>query len=163
MTRVFISHKSEDAQKAYWVGQQFQRQGVSYYLDVLDDNLFGSGEILTNHLRNKLNECTHLLAIITNNTKISWWVPFEIGLATEREYPISSYVSYWDKQRLPDYLWKWPVLESDQDLNNYIMLLKRDRTTLLNEEINKSIYTAKPKNYAEAFQKRMKILTGQLR
>ena len=163
MTRVFISHKSEDAPKASLVAQQFERQGVSYYLDVLDDNLFGSGEILTNHLRNKLNECTHLLAIITNNTKISWWVPFEIGLATEREYPISSYVSYWDKQRLPDYLWKWPVLESDQDLNNYIMLLKRDRTTLLNEEINKSLYTAKPKNYAEAFQKRMKVLTGQIR
>lgn len=163
MTRVFISHKSEDADKAQKISLYFQRFGVSYYLDLLDDELFGSGEVLTNHLRAKLKECTHLLAVITNNTKFSWWVPFEIGLATEREYPISSFVSYWDKQRLPDYLWKWPVLESDNDLINYINLLKRDHTQLLNEEISKSLYTNRPKNYAEAFQKRMKILTGQVR
>ncbi|MDR9507731.1 hypothetical protein RI662_26405, partial [Brevibacillus agri] len=93
----------------------------------------------------------------------SWWVPFEIGLATEKEYPISSYVSYWDKKQIPDYLWKWPVLETDTDLNNYINLLKRDRTLFLSEEINKSLYTNRPKNYAEAFQKRMKTLTGQIR
>ncbi|MGG1254337.1 toll/interleukin-1 receptor domain-containing protein [Brevibacillus agri] len=163
MTKVFISHKAEDADKAKRVALYLQRNGISFYLDLLDDELFGNGEILTNHLRGKLNECTHLLAVITNNTKFSWWVPFEIGLATEKEYPISSYVSYWDKKQIPDYLWKWPVLETDTDLNNYINLLKRDRTLFLSEEINKSLYTNRPKNYAEAFQKRMKTLTGQIR
>jgi len=72
-------------------------------------------------------------------------------------------VSYWDKQKMPDYLWKWPVLETDTDLNNYIALLKRDHAILLSEEVNKSFSYNKPKNYAEAFQKRMKQLTGQIR
>ncbi|MEI2397026.1 toll/interleukin-1 receptor domain-containing protein [Paenibacillus phytohabitans] len=163
MTKVFISHKAEDAEKAQRISLYLQRQGIAFYLDLLDDGLFGDGEILTNHLRSKLNECTHLLAVITNNTKFSWWVPFEIGLATERQYPISSFVSYWDKQKMPDYLWKWPVLETDTDLNNYIALLKRDHAILLSEEVNKSFSYNKPKNYAEAFQKRMKQLTGQIR
>jgi len=85
MTKEFISHKAEDAEKAQRISLYLQRQGIAFYLDLLDDGLFGGGEILTNHLRSKLNECTHLLAIITNNTKFSWWVPFEIGLATERQ------------------------------------------------------------------------------
>ncbi|MDR9507720.1 toll/interleukin-1 receptor domain-containing protein, partial [Brevibacillus agri] len=69
MTKVFISHKAEDADKAKRVALYLQRNGISFYLDLLDDELFGNGEILTNHLRGKLNECTHLLAVITNNTK----------------------------------------------------------------------------------------------
>lgn len=160
MTKIFISHKSEDSNKATWISEFLKSRGISVYLDVLDDDLFGNGEELTNHLRGRLNECTHLLAIITNYTKFSWWVPFEIGLATEKEYPISSYISFFDKKEIPDYLWKWPVLESEKDLNNYITLLKKDRNMLLNESIN--MYTKKPKNYAEAFQKRMKTLTGQI-
>lgn len=118
--------------------------------------------MLTSHLKAKLSECTHLTAVISNNTKFSWWVPFEIGLATEKDFPISTVVSYTNRDQLPDYLWKWPVLETAGDLEQYCLLLRKEKTLLLNEEVNKS-FSNRPKSYSEAFHRRMKMLTGQIR
>ena len=49
------------------------------------------GEELTKHIRKRLL-CTDILVIMSNNTKESWWVPFEIGMADQKDFPIISYL-----------------------------------------------------------------------
>lgn len=67
--------------------------------------------------------CDTLLAIVTNNTKESWWVPFEIGTAREMPRVIVSCTSLPDRasyQRdaLPEYLLEWPRLRTENDNHN---------------------------------------------
>ncbi|MDQ0195831.1 toll/interleukin-1 receptor domain-containing protein [Paenibacillus wynnii] len=163
MTKIFISHKKEDSEQAGNIAYQLRRSGVDVYLDVLDPRLQDSGEELSKYLQGRLNQCTHLLAVLSYSTRLSWWVPFEIGIATEKQYPISSYLTSGTRNDMPEYLWKWPVLRSAEDLQKYITLLTKPSSTLLNEEKKHWEFSAKgtPQNYADAFHRRLKINLGQ--
>lgn len=163
MTKVFISHKKEDSEQANAIAYQLKRNGVGVYLDVLDPRLQDNGEELSNYLQEKLSQCSHLLAVLSYNTRLSWWVPFEIGIATEKQYPISSYLTVGSKNDIPEYLWKWPVLRTSDDLQKYIFLMNKPSSILLNEEMKHWQYSNKgtPKNYANAFHRRLKLNLGQ--
>ncbi|WP_134683626.1 toll/interleukin-1 receptor domain-containing protein [Brevibacillus migulae] len=163
MTKVFISHKQEDSEQAVIIANYLHRFGIDYYLDVLDNQLKLSGDQLTSHLRSKLSECSHLLAVLSDKTQLSWWVPFEIGLATEKDYPITSFVSFLIRRDIPEYLWKWPVLKSRADLDQYISLLLKNRSVLLDEQtFERGLFDRiAPKSYAEAFHRSLKEQLGQ--
>lgn len=64
---------------------------------------------------------------------------------------------------IPEYLWKWPVLRTSEDLEKYTSLLNRSSSILLNEEKKYWQYSSLgiPKNYADAFHRRLKIHLGQ--
>lgn len=64
-----------------------------------------------------MGKCTQLMAVVSTNTKGSWWVPWEIGMATEKDYPIATYAG--DSTVLPQYLKKWPYLTTLGDLDKY--------------------------------------------
>ena len=61
-----------------------------------------------------------LLAIVTENTPLSWWVPFEIGVARETDSLIATFLEVnrvsTVKVELPSYLKKWPILTSTTSL-----------------------------------------------
>lgn len=111
---VFISHKQEDANLAGRVAAVIKHHDHAVYLDVIDQAIAKNGDDLASYLRSKLGECNCLLAVISESTKTSWWVPWEIGVATEKDYPLSTYLS--EGASTPEYLNKWPVLRNFQDL-----------------------------------------------
>ena len=37
-----------------------------------------------------LSVSTHLLCLISEKTRLSWWVPYEIGIASSKKMPIAS-------------------------------------------------------------------------
>ena len=51
-------------------------------------------------------------------TKNSWWVPFEIGMAAQGDMPTASYLT--SSVKLPDYLEYWPRLKSTSDVATYV-------------------------------------------
>lgn len=115
--KVFISHKQEDAAAAAAIEARLKTaHRIDCYLDVLDPSIGKTGEELARYVRDKLSSCTQLLAVVTAATKESWWVPWEIGVASEKEYPLATYGG---TATLPDFLKKWPVLRSEQDLDAY--------------------------------------------
>jgi conserved hypothetical protein len=116
--KIFISHKNEDATAALNIQQTLRSAGVDTYLDVLDDITSENGEHLTKHIRWKLRECSDVIVVLSNKTKFSWWVPFEIGLATENDMPIANYLVNYEP--LPEYLEYWPRLKSQQDVRKYV-------------------------------------------
>ena len=115
--KVFISHKLEDAGLAKLISDRLQNiHSIGTYLDLLDPTIGRNGEELAQYVRKKLASCTQLLAVISPLTKDSWWVPWEIGVASEKDYPLATYGG---TATLPDFLKRWPVLRNEQHLDAY--------------------------------------------
>lgn len=148
---IFISHKQEDEAPAKYICNELNKLGVKAYLDLLEGELLLRGEDLTNHIKNRLNNCTDILVVMSEKTKNSWWVPFEIGMAAQKDFPIVSYLI--NNVELPDYLSYWPKLRKTSDLHIYI----NAKNEILNESysINKNFGVT---NYSEtkAFYQRLK-------
>lgn len=121
MPKVFISHQQADSPAATRVAQRLKAHQIDTYLDVIDPTINGTGEALATYVRTQLGRCTQLLAVVSSSTRLSWWVPWEIGIATEKDFPLATYLS---DASLPEYLRKWPVLRNDQDLDAYAQASK---------------------------------------
>lgn len=136
--KVFISHKQVDAPQAKYIADRLKNvHQIDSYLDVIDSVINKTGEALADYIREQLGRCTQLLAVVSPATKDSWWVPWEIGVATEKDYPLATYGG---SATLPEFLQKWPVLKNDQHLDLYAQASKAgDRAfqgkRLLNEAL----------------------------
>lgn len=118
MIKVFLSHQLRDAA----VAQQIERRlrifhDIPSYLDVIDPDASKQGDQIADHVKAHLGQCTQLLAVVSEATKLSWWVPWEIGIATEKDYPLATFSG--GTTVLPEYLKKWPYLRNDADIDAY--------------------------------------------
>ncbi len=137
--KIFISHKKEDEVTALTVQKTLTNADVDAYLDVLDNSIADNGEKLTKHIREKLRECTDVIVILSSNTKKSWWVPFEIGMATEKDMPIANYLI--SHEVLPEYLEYWPRLRNQQDVLKYVEIRNKvARQVLLEKSLSHGYY-----------------------
>jgi TIR domain len=120
---VFVSHQRADEASARHVAAYLSIEGIKNYLDVLDPALKDATAVTGIILAN-IRKCTHLLAVVTPATSQSWWVPFEIGVATEGDRRIATYGA--TGVSLPEYLRVWPVLTNQDGLAKYAALYKKD-------------------------------------
>lgn len=120
--KVFISHKQADERTAREVSDRLRNMhGIDTYLDAVDPVIGQKGEELAKYVREQLGRCTQLLAVVSPATKDSWWVPWEIGVASEKDYPLATYGG---NAVLPEFLKKWPVLTNNSDLDVYALASK---------------------------------------
>ena len=146
--KIFISHKKEDEYTAFGIQQVLETMGIEAYLDILDDTISDNGEKLTKHIRKKLRECSDVIVVLSDNTKRSWWVPFEIGMATEKDMPIANYLTSYEK--LPEYLEYWPRLKNQQDVKKYVEVRNKvARQVVLEKQLNHSYYDRADSNISE--------------
>jgi hypothetical protein len=120
---VFLSHKSEDTAAALAAAHYLSNRGIRFYLDVLDPEL-ETVDDLTSRLVDQIRQSTHLLAVVSSYTVQSWWVPFEIGVATELDRRMATYSV--SPVQLPDYLQRWPVLTLPHHLKLFADLYDLD-------------------------------------
>lgn len=155
---IFISHKQEDACIAEHVCNTLNSLGVNAYLDLLEGDLLLEGEALTNHIKSKLNECTDILVVMSKHTQESWWVPFEIGMAAQRDFPIVSYLI--NDVELPDYLNYWPILRKTSDLLKYIdakkKIIAEDYNIIKSFNSNHSSTKSSTKRFYEELKNKLK-------
>lgn len=126
--RVFISHKDTDTGVARRVARRIEFNGINTYLDVIDDALLKDGPDLADHLLERMSECDQLIAVVSDATKTSWWVPWEIGVGSEKGFRMASYSESYAS--LPSYLMKWPALHTDAEVDRYCSLSKRTDTEI---------------------------------
>ncbi len=141
---VFISYQRVDEAKARSIGDQLEALGVSTYIDVMAP-LLASAQGVTKTILNRLRSCTHLMAVVSANTVRSWWVPFEIGITTERDRRITSYRR--DTVPLPEFRRIWPVLDYDRELVDFARRYFQDsahgeKSLRFQESVQKSIASA---------------------
>lgn len=122
MIKVFISHKQEDWITAKSIAFELERMGVPFYLDVLDSITVKSGKELTEHIKKNLNDCTDIIVVMSETTKNSQWVPFEVGMAAQNDMPTATFLQA--SVLLPDFLAYWPRLKYPSDIQKYIVARK---------------------------------------
>ncbi|HYE33861.1 toll/interleukin-1 receptor domain-containing protein [Methylocaldum sp.] len=155
--KVFISHQKVDSELAGGIAKRLhETHQIECYLDIIDPNASQAGDELGEHLRNELGKCTQLMAVVSENTKSSWWVPWEIGVATEKDYPIATFAR--DNTPLPEYLKKWPYLKTAADLDEYAKVTKTIANTL---KLRKS-YLTEASARRSSTQEFYRILRGTL-
>lgn len=160
--KIFISHQQQDTAPAIAVKKHMEtRHGIECYLDVIDPNLV-RGEDIADHVRKELDGCSHLLAVVSSATKESWWVPWEIGVATEKDYPLASFGT---NVELPEFLTRWPYLKSLADLDKYAEAVKqtyKPSTGLgLEERILDSASTSSSGSGTKQFYRALRLKLGQ--
>lgn len=118
---VFISHRQADAVTALAIAYALMEiANVDIYLDSFNPELAraGSADEVTGVIDCGLNACTHLLAVISNKTRGSWWVPYEIGIAKFRPVP-RALVLLEEVRELPEYLRSTDVLKDKIEISNW--------------------------------------------
>ena len=147
--KIFISHKKEDVVIARTIANKLRSLGKNYYLDALDSTICGSGKKLTDHIKFALNDCTDIIVVMTEKTRKSQWVFFEVGMATQVGLPISTYLA--ENVVLPDFLDYWPQLRKLQDISTYV----RTKSEILLEstQLSRSYET----DFNEAFNRQQDI------
>ncbi|CAI8932447.1 MULTISPECIES: toll/interleukin-1 receptor domain-containing protein [Pseudomonas] len=122
---VFISYRHMDRAYAININTRLMQANIKTYLDVLDAESQTTDDI-TGVITRNISECTHLLAVVSEKTALSWWVPFEIGEATITNRRICSFKT--GPTELPLYLDKWPKLTSDRDIEFFIDAYRNEST-----------------------------------
>lgn len=122
---VFISYRHMDRAYAISINTRLIQANIKTYLDVLDAESQTTDDI-TGVITRNISECTHLLAVVSEKTALSWWVPFEIGEATITNRRICSFKT--GPTELPLYLDKWPKLSSERDIEFFIVAYRNELT-----------------------------------
>lgn len=143
---VFLSHKSEDNDAVKDIAKYFSDAGIDYYLDVDDVNLQtavknNDHKKISEFIELGINNSTHVLPIVSEETKSSWWVPFEIGFAKKGEKNLALLLLK-EVPHVPSYLTIIPKLSSIKQLNEYIDSIKaskRSNTKSAADEIIEAI------------------------
>ena len=118
MIKVFISHKQEDSYSANKIANELKAINVPYYLDILDHSVTRSGKELTDHIKRNLNDCTDIIVVMSESTRYSQWVPFEVGMSAQNDMPTATFLQ--ENVSLPDFLVYWPRLKQPSDIRKYI-------------------------------------------
>lgn len=135
--KIFVSHQRADSILATNIASRLRHiHGIDCYLDVIDPDTSRSGENLGEYIQNELGKCTQLLAVVSASTKTSWWVPWEIGVATEKHQPIATYAG--DSTPLPEYLKKWPYLRDQRELDIYASVSQSTNNSFRSRKAYKS-------------------------
>ena len=133
--KVFISHQQADSVKAAEIARHLRtRHAIDSNLDVVDPKIgMHEGPELAQHVRDQMDKCDSLLAVVSYETAKSQWVPWEIGIATEKDFPLATYADTY--MPLPEFLQKWPYITSISELDKYAnavnQMIGRSRTSVL--------------------------------
>lgn len=142
--KVFLSHQRHDSDLSQRIANRLRtHHSIDSYLDVIDPYVGGSVNVLADHIRIEMGKCTQLLAVISPNTAQSQWVPWEIGVATEKDFPLATFSG--GNSLPPEFLRKWPYLRTDADLDNYARISKASRNsyTIRKATLNESVARAR--------------------
>lgn len=106
---VFISHKDADTLAAIEIGNHIMQDlGLDVYLDIYEKSLQradddGDLEGIVASIQKGISYASHLLCVISDKSKDSWWMPYEIGFAQANGVNTASIIVK-NTEYLPTYL-----------------------------------------------------------
>lgn len=126
---VFISHKKEDEAAANAIGKYLMEQvGVDIYLDTKDVTLQeavseDNDKKIVDSIRSGIETSTHLLCLVSDETRLSWWVPYEVGSAASKGKEIAT-LKLKNVVDIPSFLKTEQVIKTVNDFFNYTKTLE---------------------------------------
>lgn len=156
--KVFLSHQKADSAAALEISSRLRvYHGIDSYLDVIDAHILKGGQDLADHIRNEMSKCTQLLAVVSYETRNSQWVPWEIGVAAEKEFPLATFVKMQGDP--PEFLEKWPILKTMAHVDAYAEASKSAGKV----RVAKSVYLTESRARAEGLQAFYRTLYASIR
>jgi TIR domain len=134
---IFLSHTRLDKNDVINIGNYIMEAGFNIYLDIYDSDLQRAADsmdhdAITECLERGIANSTHMLCFLSEKTKRSWWVPYEIGYGKSREKHIATLLlKDFDLDDIPSFLYISEVLEGIKSLNDYIEKINLESQTLL--------------------------------
>ena len=121
---IFISYRSTDTRAASAV--------ASYLMHSMDCDVYysdndarlkeavstGNDEAIVTSIDRALMACSHLLTIVSNQTKGSWWVPYEFGASRIKDRVIALLLLE-DVTELPSFMKIAKILRDSDDLDKW--------------------------------------------
>lgn len=156
--KIFISHKKEDALWANALYDLIKRQGVDAYLDVLDPSIVAEGKALTDHIKAALNQCTDIIVVMSENTRYSQWVPFEVGMSAQIDMPTATFLQ--KSVSMPSFLQYWPRLSKPEEVILYISTRKTVEQEM-RSKYGTYEFASRQKTETETFYARLKPQLGK--
>lgn len=170
---VFLSHKREDKEACREIAKYFEDAGIDYYLDEDDNKLqvasaAGDPIKITECIKNGIDECTHMMVVISEKTYRSQWVPFEVGyghasildqdhLRSKDNRLKLAVLTLKDisEKSLPDYLRVGHIIRGTQTLNDYIAKItgKLEKSLLFEGRISSNMKENHPLDNVLNYQK----------
>ncbi len=93
--RVFISHRQFDKPLAAAVVAVLDQIGLHYWFDRDDSDIAAAVELgmagdqaLVHAIERGIRHSTHLLGLLSADTRGSWWVPYEVGFSRSASIPV---------------------------------------------------------------------------
>lgn len=128
---IFISHISIDKSAAIAIGEYIRKAGFDIYLDIYDTELQSAvarndDQKITESIEKGITYSTDILCLVSESTKSSWWVPYEIGFAksqnqetNNKNNTISTLITR-DVEYIPSYLKVTNLLKGTKSLNKFL-------------------------------------------
>lgn len=116
---VFLSYQRRDESIAVSLAAALDTANFNVYIDIHDETLSPGDRNLESALVTAIENSDTMVITVSDNTQMSWWVPWEIGVSTPSSKPKAMY-----KPRtlnpLPDYLAKLIRLENAGEVSRWI-------------------------------------------
>jgi hypothetical protein len=135
---IFLSHQKADAPACKIISTYFEHAEIDYYFDENDHDLKFSRQTndpvkVTESIKKGMDQSTHMLCIISKNTLLSKWVPFEVGygFSQKMDLGILTLRGISDAD-LPEYVFTAKIrIRGIQSINNYISQITNVSTSLM--------------------------------
>lgn len=128
---VFISHRSNDSEIARSIAQDIKNAGADVYIDLDDDGLQlasikDDAASIVNYIEKAILMCSQILVIVSDDTKESWWVPYEVGYAKKSQKEIISCIVGGEVNvDFPDYLKIERTLNNKNEFIDYVQEIRK--------------------------------------
>lgn len=141
---VFLSHKKEDQEIAKELGAfLMDKLDVDIYLDIYDPVLQEAVSVendakIVDSITTGLKMSDILLCIVSDKTKLSWWVPYEIGIADHSGLKIAS-IRTKTINDFPSFLKTKATINKLSELVSFINKSRKHAYAYYNEHLGRSI------------------------
>ncbi|OMF85926.1 hypothetical protein BK146_28320 [Paenibacillus sp. FSL R7-0333] len=130
---IFLSHISVDKTAATKIGDYIQDAGFNIYLDINDEDLQravanNDAARVTTAIEKGVSNSSHMMCIVSEATKNSWWVPYEVGYGKKSNKELST-LALRNVTSLPDYLKITYKIEGVIGLNKYLNSIRKGSTS----------------------------------
>lgn len=115
LSGIFLSHSSEDNALLKELEEYLAKSNISY----LSDSMISAGENYIEKIKELINSASGGVVLLSNNTMLSNWVMYEIGLLEGLEKDIllfSNDPGSLAKKKLPPFLQKYPIIFEYEEL-----------------------------------------------
>ena len=123
---VFVSHTTKDDDLAEEVAKCIRSFGLTAWVDSDHLDCKDDGPGMASKIQGAIRRSYCLLAVVTSATSASWWVPFEIGIASDRSRYLSTYGD--PRVGLPSFLAAWPRVRNHDELHAWCKEVKQKKT-----------------------------------